>query len=78
MSRQDANAAFALSSFLDGANAGYIDELYARFQDEPRLGRSGLAGILQEPERPPGRHPEGGLRPVLGQRQLAAHARATT
>ena len=35
MSRQDANAAFALSSFLDGANAGYIDELYARFQDNP-------------------------------------------
>ncbi len=35
MSRQDANAAFALSSFLDGANAGYIDELYARFHENP-------------------------------------------
>ena len=27
MSRQDANAAFALSSFLQGTNATYIDEL---------------------------------------------------
>src|SRR5438034_4871493 len=35
MSRQDANAAFALSSFLQGANATYIDELYARYEDEP-------------------------------------------
>ncbi|MET0220473.1 MAG: 2-oxoglutarate dehydrogenase E1 component, partial [Tardiphaga sp.] len=35
MSRQDANAAFALSSFLQGANATYIDELYARFEKDP-------------------------------------------
>jgi 2-oxoglutarate dehydrogenase E1 component len=35
MSRQDANAAFALSSFLQGANAAYIDELYARYENEP-------------------------------------------
>jgi 2-oxoglutarate dehydrogenase E1 component len=35
MSRQDANAAFALSSFLQGANAAYIDELYASFQKDP-------------------------------------------
>jgi 2-oxoglutarate dehydrogenase E1 component len=35
MSRQDANAAFALSSFLQGANATYIDELYARYESEP-------------------------------------------
>jgi 2-oxoglutarate dehydrogenase E1 component len=27
MSRQDANAAFALSSFLQGTNAAYIDDL---------------------------------------------------
>jgi 2-oxoglutarate dehydrogenase E1 component len=33
MSRQDANAAFALSSFLQGANATYIDELYARYEN---------------------------------------------
>jgi 2-oxoglutarate dehydrogenase E1 component len=35
MSRQDANSAFALSSFLQGANATYIDELYARYEKEP-------------------------------------------
>src|ERR1700748_584892 len=35
MSHQDANAAFALSSFLQGANATYIDELYARYEKDP-------------------------------------------
>src|ERR1700750_2637715 len=35
MSRQDANAAFALSSFLQGTNASYIDEIYARFEKDP-------------------------------------------
>ncbi len=34
MSRQDANAAFALSSFLQGANASYIDDLYARYEGD--------------------------------------------
>ena len=35
MSRQDANAAFALSSFLQGTNATYIDDLYARYERNP-------------------------------------------
>src|SRR3981081_1558749 len=35
MSRQDANAAFALSSFLQGTNAPYIDEIYARYEQDP-------------------------------------------
>src|SRR3954467_1305166 len=35
MSRQDANAAFALSSFLQGTNAAYIDEIYARYEKDP-------------------------------------------
>jgi 2-oxoglutarate dehydrogenase E1 component len=35
MSRQDANAAFALSSFLQGANAPYIDDIYARYEKDP-------------------------------------------
>jgi 2-oxoglutarate dehydrogenase E1 component len=34
MSRQDANAAFALSSFLQGANAPYIDDIYARYEKD--------------------------------------------
>ncbi|WP_458758647.1 2-oxoglutarate dehydrogenase E1 component [Afipia sp. TerB] len=35
MSRQAANANFALTSFLDGANATYIDDMYARFEANP-------------------------------------------
>ena len=35
MSRQDANAAFALSSFLHGSNAPYIEDLYARYEKDP-------------------------------------------
>src|SRR5205085_8071343 len=35
MSRQDANAAFALSSFLYGSNAGYIEDSYARYEKDP-------------------------------------------
>ena len=38
MSRQDANAAFALTSFLYGGNAPYIEDLYARY--EPIRSRS--------------------------------------
>jgi 2-oxoglutarate dehydrogenase E1 component len=34
MSRQDANAAFALSSFLQGTNATYIDDIYARYEKD--------------------------------------------
>ena len=36
MSRQDANAAFALSSFLYGGNASYIEDLYARYEKDPQ------------------------------------------
>jgi 2-oxoglutarate dehydrogenase E1 component len=36
MSRQDANSAFATTSFLYGGNAGYIDELYARYESDPQ------------------------------------------
>ncbi len=35
MSRQDANAAFALTSFLDGGNAAYIEDLYGRYLSDP-------------------------------------------
>src|ERR1700738_4095726 len=35
MPRQDANAAFALSSFLQGTNAPYIDDIYARYEKDP-------------------------------------------
>jgi 2-oxoglutarate dehydrogenase E1 component len=36
MSRQDANAAFARTSFLYGSNAAYIEDLYARYEADPR------------------------------------------
>ena len=35
MSRQDANAAFARTSFLYGGNADYLDDLYARYEGDP-------------------------------------------
>src|ERR1700674_5322223 len=35
MSRQCANAAFALSSFLQGTTAPYIDDIYARYENDP-------------------------------------------
>jgi 2-oxoglutarate dehydrogenase E1 component len=35
MARQEANEQFQLTSFLDGANAGYIDQLYARYENDP-------------------------------------------
>jgi 2-oxoglutarate dehydrogenase E1 component len=36
MSRQDANAAFALTSFLYGTNGPYIEDLYARYETDPK------------------------------------------
>src|SRR5262249_61524438 len=36
MSRQDANAAFARTSFLYGGNAAYVEDLYARYENDPK------------------------------------------
>ena len=35
MARQEENEAFQLSSFLYGGNAAYLEDLYARFKDDP-------------------------------------------
>ncbi|WP_085025701.1 2-oxoglutarate dehydrogenase E1 component [Ensifer aridi] len=35
MTRQEANEQFQLTSFLDGANAAYIEQLYARYEADP-------------------------------------------
>ena len=35
MSRQDANAIFAKTSFLYGGNAAYIEDLYAKYEKDP-------------------------------------------
>ena len=53
MSRQDANAAFATSSFLYGGNATYIDDLYARYEADPQAvdaqWQSFFAGLKDAP-----------------------------
>ncbi len=36
MSRQEANAAFALTSFLYGGNAAYIEDLYSQYESDPQ------------------------------------------
>ncbi len=35
MARQETNEQFQLTSFLDGANAVYIEQLYARYEEDP-------------------------------------------
>ena len=35
MARQDANEQFLATSFLDGANAAYIEQLYAKYEANP-------------------------------------------
>ena len=35
MTRHERNDEFALTSFLHGANANFLTELYARYQDNP-------------------------------------------
>ena len=35
MSRQDANAAFARTSFLYGGNAAYVEQLQSRYEANP-------------------------------------------
>lgn len=34
MARQEANEQFLITSFLDGANAAYIEQLYARYEED--------------------------------------------
>src|SRR3974390_3163851 len=54
MSRQDANAAFALSSFLQGTNATYIDEIYARFENDPSSVDAEWQEFFKSLKDPPG------------------------
>src|ERR1700740_740801 len=53
MSRQDANAAFALSSFLQGTNATYIDDIYARYERDPASVDPEWQEFFQSLEDPP-------------------------
>ena len=48
MSRQDANKAFAQTSFLYGGNAAYLEELYAQYQNEPATLDTGWRDFFQD------------------------------
>lgn len=47
MSRQDANSAFARTSFLYGGNAAYIEELYAKYEADPTAVDAGWREFFQ-------------------------------
>ena len=74
MSRQDANAAFALSSFLQGTNATYIDDLYARYEKDPTSVDADWQAFFKSLKDAPADVAEERRRAVLGARQLAADA----
>ena len=74
MSRQDANAAFALSSFLQGTNAPYIDDIYARYEKDPASVDAEWQEFFKSLKDPPADVREERRRAVLGPRQLAADA----
>ncbi len=48
--KTQANDEFERTSFLYGGNADYIEELHARYKDDPQFGRRGLARILRRAE----------------------------
>src|ERR1700743_1302800 len=74
MSRQDANAAFALSSFLQGTNAAYIDDLYARYEQDPASVDSEWQEFFKSLKDKPARRHQERRRRLLGVRQLAGDA----
>ena len=45
MARQDANEAFAQTAFLYGGNAAYIEQLYARYSEDPASVDAGMARV---------------------------------
>ena len=48
MARQDLNQAFARTSFLHGANADYIEQLYAQFQNNPQSVDAGWQAFFRD------------------------------
>src|SRR6516165_810405 len=87
MSRQDANAAFARTSFLYGVNAAYIADLYARYERED-VERNADGPSWQRPDWPPlaANERTGGLDPgwqeagatIGGKLKAQAQARGAT
>ncbi|GBE43247.1 2-oxoglutarate dehydrogenase E1 component [bacterium BMS3Bbin10] len=48
MGRQDLNEAFARTSFLQGANADYIEDLYAQYQKSPQSVDAGWQAFFRD------------------------------
>ena len=76
MSRQDANAAFALTSFLDGGNAAYIEDLYARYQADPDAVDAEWQAFFQSLKDGRAEVAKAARRPVLAAAELAAAPRS--
>jgi 2-oxoglutarate dehydrogenase E1 component len=52
MTDQPPNDQFKASSFLQGHNAEYVEQLYARYAGDPERGRRGLgSSIFRQPRR---------------------------
>ena len=69
MSRQDANAAFALTSFLYGGNAAYIEDLYARYEADPNSVDAEWQAFFQSLKDDAARGQRERARPVLAARR---------
>ncbi len=53
MTRQAKNEAFLLTSFLDGGSASYVEDLYARFEEDPNSVDETWAGFFNSLEDKP-------------------------
>ena len=74
MTEQSQNTVFHSSSFLQGQNAEYVEQLHARYAERPGQRRRELAGLLPRPRRRRRRRHAQRPRPELGARRLAAGA----
>jgi hypothetical protein len=74
MTDQSPNDVFHASSFMQGHNAEYLEQLYARYATTQR-GRRGWRQFFAQPGRCADGCAGRGAGPVLGARRLAAAAR---
>ena len=72
MSRQDANAAFARTSFLYGGNAAYIEDLYARYESDPAAVDAEWRDFFQSLKDDSRRRRQKRARRLLAEAELAA------
>ena len=72
MSRQDANAAFARTSFLYGTNAAYIEDLYARYEQDPAAVDAEWQAFFQALKDDKAAVAQGRAGRLLGEAELAA------